>query len=365
MLNNKIVKSLELCLLCLLICNVSYGRSKIIKNYNMAVRWSEVKAQQWYEKQPWLVGCDYIPATAINQIEMWSKDTFDVMQIEKELTWAEDIGFNTLRVFLSSVVWQNDPQGLKERMNNFLSICNRHNIRPMFVLFDDCHQCESYYGKQPVPKPGVHNSGWVQDPSCSLRKDTLRLYPVLCKYVKDVITTFGNDNRVLMWDLYNEPGNGSHNELSLPLLKNVFCWARECRPSQPLTSGAWYFNRPELNAFQLNNSDVISYHCYDPEGEHAERIKYLSMLNRPLICTEYMARTKNSRFQTILPLLKKKKVGAINWGFVSGKTNTIFAWNTPLPDVKEPKVWFHDIFRQDGTPFDPKEIECIKSLTRE
>ncbi|MDY3141425.1 MAG: 1,4-beta-xylanase, partial [Parabacteroides sp.] len=62
-------------------------------------------------------------------------------------------------------------------------------------------------------------------------------------------------------------------------------------------------------------------------------------------------------------LLKENKVVAINWGFVAGKTNTIFAWDEPLPDVAEPKLWFHDIFRQDGTPFSQEEVDCIRSLT--
>ena len=330
-----------------------------------ATQWSEERAQQWYALQPWLVGCDYIPATAINQIEMWHKDTFDAKQIDKELGWAENLGFNTLRVFLSSVVWEHDASGMKTRMNDFLTICKNHGIKPMFVFFDDCWNKESQYGKQPLPKPGVHNSGWVQDPSVSLRSDTLTLYSHLSKYVKDILTTFGNDKRVLLWDLYNEPGNGSHGINSLPLLKKVFSWARECNPSQPVTSGIWYFDCPALNAFQLTHSDVISYHCYDAEPVHAEEIKYLKMLDRPLVCTEYMARRNNSRFQTILPLLMREKVVAINWGFVSGKTNTIFAWDTPLPNVKEPELWFHDILRQDGTPFDQKEVDCIRSLVKQ
>jgi hypothetical protein len=329
-----------------------------------ADRWSEKKANAWYAQQPWMAGCDYIPATAVNQIEMWQAATFDAPQIDKELTWAQDLGFKTLRVFLSSVVWQNDAAGLKQRIDTFLKLCDKHGIRPMFVFFDDCWAPESHYGQQPAPRPGVHNSGWVQDPSVSLRADTARLFPMLHKYVKDIISTFGKDKRVLLWDLYNEPGNSGHNLETLPLLKHVFKWARQCNPTQPLTAGIWYMDCPALNAYQLNHSDVISYHNYSDEANHATEISYLKMLNRPLVCTEYMARRQNSLFQNIMPMLKKEKVVAINWGFVAGKTNTIFAWGTPLPDVKEPPIWFHDIYRQDGTPFDPKEVELIKSLTK-
>ncbi len=331
-----------------------------------AGRWSEQKAKEWYDAQEWPVGCNYIPATAINQIEMWGADSYDPETIEKELGWAEGLGFNTLRVYLSSVVWQNDPEGMKERMTDFLDICGKHSMKALFVFFDDCWNAESAYGKQPEPKPGVHNSGWVQDPSVSLRADTLSLYPALKSYVQDVLETFADDERILMWDLYNEPGNSGHEESSAPLLKNVFAWAREVNPSQPLTVCVWDYYSPrksELCAIALNNSDIISYHNYSPEDNHRTNIAYLKMLNRPLVCTEYMARRNGSFFMNILPLLKNEKVGAINWGFVAGKSNTIYAWDEPIPDGSEPALWFHDIFRPDGEPYRVEEVECIKSLT--
>lgn len=335
------------------------------KQAQTAERWSEEKANAWYAELPWLRGCDYIPASAINQIEMWSADTYDEAQIEKEMGWAEDLGFNTMRVYLSSVVWQNDAEGLKARMDNFLTKASAHGIRPLFVFLDDCWNAESHYGKQPEPKPGVHNSGWVRDPSDSLRADTTALYALLGAYIKDVLTYFAQDERILLWDMYNEPGNSDYLGKSLPLLKKTFEWAREVNPSQPITAGIWNTGRnfDALNAFQLQNSDVISYHNYSTRQNHETEIKYLRMFNRPLVCTEYMNRRDSSFFQTVMPMLKAEKVVAINWGFVSGKTNTIFAWDQPIPDGKEPKVWFHDIFRQDGTPFSQEEIDTIKSLT--
>ena len=345
------------------LCVMPASAKKRVKT-TVGTRWTEAKANAWYAQLPWLSGCDYIPATAINQIEMWSKDTYDHPQIDKELGWAEELGFKTMRVFLSSVVYEHDPQGLKERMNDFLTICDRHGIRPLFVFFDDCWNAESSYGKQPEPKVGIHNSGWLRDPSMSLRKDTVTLYKNLSIYVKDILTTFGEDKRILLWDLYNEPGNSDQKTASLPLLRKVFEWARQVNPSQPLTAGIWNLGKDfaPLNAFQLENSDVISYHNYDPAYKHSEEIKYLQALNRPLVCTEYMARRGGSLFSSVMPLLKANKVVAINWGFVSGKTNTIYAWGTPVPDGHEPELWFHDIYRQNKTPFDPEEIKIIKKL---
>jgi len=329
---------------------------------NKNTPWTKQKAKAWYAEQPWLSGCNFQPSSAINQIEMWQSESFDPTTIDKELGWAEELGFTTMRVFLSSVVWENDKAGFKKNINQFLTISSKHKIKPMFVFFDDCWKPESFSGKQPAPRPGVHNSGWVQDPSVSLRKDTLTSFPALEKYVKDIMTTFKNDNRILLWDLYNEPGNSGHGISSLPLLKNVFKWAREVNPIQPLTAGIWTFGCLELNVFQIENSDVVTYHNYGKVNEHETWINLLKIQDRPMICTEYMARRNDSKFQNIMPLLKKNNVGAINWGFVSGKTNTIFAWDEPKPNEKEPVLWFHDIYRQDKTPFDQQEVDIIKKM---
>jgi hypothetical protein len=234
----------------------------------------------------------------------------------------------------------------------------------MFVFFDDCWNKVPKAGKQPEPKLGIHNSGWVQDPGQPASNDST-IYPELKKYVTDVLTRFAKDKRILLWDLYNEPGNNNKRDSSLPLVKNVFAWARAVNPDQPLSIGLWAWDLEKLNAYQLQNSDVITYHNYEEPQWHQRVIQVLKASGRPLICTEYMARTRNSQFANILPLLKKENVGGINWGFVSGKTNTIYAWDAPMPDGGEPNEWFHDIFRKDGTPYKTEEVELIRNLNRE
>lgn len=324
--------------------------------------WSKQKANEWYAKEGWLAGSNFIPSSAINQLEMWQASTFDTSTIDRELGFAESIGFNAMRVFLHHVAWQEDPEGFKNRINEYLSIADKHHIGTIFVIFDDCWNDNYYAGKQPAPKTGIHNSGWLRDPGTRYHTEPL-LKDTLEKYVKDILTTFGHDKRILLWDLYNEPGNSNYGDQSMDLLKNVFTWGREVNPDQPLSAGLWKPELSDLNTYQLNNSDVITYHNYEKEPEHAKVIDSLKPYGRPLICTEYMARTRGSLFATIMPLLKKNNVGAINWGLVSGKTNTIFAWDTPMPNGAQPKVWFHDIFRKDGTPYSQQEIELIKSMT--
>ncbi len=323
--------------------------------------WPAEKAQEWYSKQGWLTGCNYIPSTAINQLEMWQKNTFDTATIDRELGWAQELGFNTMRVFLHDIVWQEDQEGFKERIRTFLTIAASHNIRPFFVFFDDCWNPDPKPGKQPAPKPGIHNSGWMRSPSATVHNDSTQ-WDYLSYYVHDILASFKHDKRILMWDLYNEPGNSGYTRQSLPLLKAIFRWARKVNPDQPLTAGWWTDNEnfKELNAFTLANSDVITYHCYEPEPQHAKKIAELKTLNRPLICTEYMARPRGSTFFTIMPLLKKENVGAVNWGFVDGKTQTKYAWDTPIANGAEPGLWFHEILHRDGTPYDEKETAFIK-----
>ncbi len=324
--------------------------------------WSKEKANEWYKHYGWLRGGNFIPHTAINQLEMWQAETFDTAAINLDLGYAQSVGLNCMRVFLHHAAWEEDKDGFKQRVDTYLKIAQKHGIITIFVFFDDCWNDTYHGGLQPAPKTGIHNSGWLQDPGKLIYNDAA-IVTTLEAYVKDVLTTFKNDNRILLWDLYNEPGNSSYGNKSLPLLNKIFQWGRQVNPSQPLSAGVWSTNLPDLNAYQLSNSDVITYHDYNNALVHTKTIDSLQQYGRPLVCTEYMARTRDSRFDNIMPLLKENKIVAINWGLVAGKTNTIYAWDAPMPGGEEPKVWFHDIFRPDGTPFSEKEIALIKSLT--
>lgn len=326
-------------------------------------RWSLEKAQKWQEDNNWISGANFNPSTAINQLEMWQEDSFDPKTIDRELGYAEGIGFNAMRVYLHSLAYKADPKGFLKRVDTYLSIAEKHRIKTIFVIFDDVWNPTPKIGKQPEPRPGIHNSGWVQDPGDPASKDESN-FPELEIYVKDLIRTFAKDDRIIMWDLYNEPGNSGKFSASVPLLSKVFQWAREVNPSQPLTVGIWQWskNYQEVNEIQALNSDIISYHHYGGPEDHLKIINLLKTHGRPLVCTEYMARTRNSRFSNIMPMLKAEGVGAINWGLVSGKSNTIYQWDTPIPSGAEPDEWFHDVFRKDGTPYREDEVKLIKKL---
>jgi hypothetical protein len=367
--NSKVFLLHALCLL-LAACNVANAQ-----------RWSESKANSWYAQQPWYVGSNFIPADAINQLEMWQADTFDPKEIDKELSWGEAIGMNTMRVFLHDLLWQQDAEGFQKRIDIFLTIASKHHIKPVFVLFDSCWDPYPKLGMQRPPIPGVHNSGWVQSPGRKALEDQSQ-YPRLKAYVQGVIGAFAKDDRILAWDVWNEPSNGNDSsygkeepankvDLIRVLLPQVFVWARNAHPEQPLTSGVWAGDWSSLDTMdaisriQIEDSDVISFHNYGWPEDFEQRIQRLRQFHRPIICTEYMARGVGSTFDTILPIAKKYRVAAMNWGFVAGKTQTYLPWDSwQRPYVLlRPTVWFHDIYHPDGTPYRAREVELIHELT--
>lgn len=340
-------------------------------------RWSADQAQRWYAQQGWLVGANYITSSAVNQLEMFQPATYDPRRIDGELRAARVMGFNTVRVFLHDQLWAQDRAGFQRRLAQFVTIAASRGIRPMFVFFDSCWDPFPKLGQQRPPWPGIHNSGWVQSPGAE-RLDDPAYLGVLRDYVVGVMTQFRNDNRVVAWDLWNEPDNPAKQyvherkdkqDAVAALLPQVFAWARSAGASQPLTSGVWQGSwgagqRSAIAATQLDNSDVITFHSYGTPSEFEARIEELEPLGRPILCTEYLARTEGNTIEDILPIAKRHNVGAYNWGLVAGKTQTYLPWDSwDKPYTAPPKTWFHDLLQPDGRPYRPTEVKTIQTLT--
>ena len=342
-------------------------------------RWPVERANAWYEAQGWLLGANFITSSAINQLEMFQAGTYDPRRIDSELGAARLLGFNTVRVFLHDLLWASDRGGFQRRLAQFVTIAASHRLKPLFVLFDSCWDPFPRPGRQRAPRPGIHNSGWVQSPGAR-HLDDPRYAPVLRDYTVGVISQFRNDDRVLGWDLWNEPDNPAPQyrkverkdkvKLVGALLPQVFGWARSVNPAQPLTSGVWQGDwgdpgrRSAMTGFQLDNSDVITFHSYAPPDEFEERISELSALNRPILCTEYLARSQGSTIEGVLPVAKRHNVGAYNWGLVAGKTQTYLPWDSwEHPYTKPPSVWFHDLLQPDGRPYRRAEYQSLRDLS--
>ena len=332
-------------------------------------RWSIKRANKWYSEQKWLVGCNFVPSYAGNQLEMWQVDTFNPEVLNNELQFAENIGFNIVRVFLHYLLWLEDAISFKQRIDTFLDIADSHKIKTMIVFFDDCWNGFPKLGNQGEPKPGIHNSMWLQCPGQNEVSNT-SLYPIFKDYVQDIMTTYQDDARINVWDLYNEPGQVANNHTydTLPLLKEVYKWSREINCIQPITIGAYGWGRKEIqdsyDRFGFENSDIISFHNYHSLNSFINITTLIESIanKRPIICTEYGARTKNNTIKTHLPFMKSKNIGAINWGLVNGRSQTIYPWRSKEFSPR-PSVWFHDILEADGKPFDKEETDLIKKLS--
>ena len=331
-------------------------------------RWSEQKANEWYYSQEWAVGCDYIVSDAINQIEMWQESTFNPQLIEKELAVAEELGFNTVRLFLHDLVYESDPKGFKERVAQVLDICESHGIKVVMTFFTNGGKFDDVtLGQQPDPTPGIHNPEWRQTPGAKAVNDPAQ-WPRLEKYVKDILKTFKHDNRIYCWCLYNEPENDNRGANSLPLMRETFKWAWEVNPDQPLTApyASLMANDDRSNlavwGFLAENCDIMSFHCYNPVATLMDKyINPLKKMNRPVICTECVGRPANTLFD-MYAICRKENIGVLSFGLFDSKMQCKFHWDSKK-DAKEPKVWFHDIFHADGTPYDQKEIDFIKEIT--
>ena len=342
-------------------------------------RWSPEHAHRWYRAQGWLVGANYITSTAINQFEMFQPGMFDARRIDLELRVARLIGLNTVRVFLHDQLWTQDQRGFQRRLAQFVGLAARNGIKPLFVFFDSCWDPMPRLGPQRAPRPGVHNSGWVQSPGAERLGDR-RYHEVLREYVVGVMTQFRHDDRILAWDLWNEPDNladvyrnverRDKVELVTTLLPQVFQWARSVNAVHPLTSGVWQGEwgnarrRSEIASIQLDSSDVTTFHSYGNPAEFENRIDELEPWGRPILCTEYMARTLDSTVEGILPIAQRRNVGAYTWGLIAGKTQTYLPWDSwERPYLTPPKEWFHDLVHPGGRPYRSDEIHTIRKLT--
>ena len=356
------------------------GGNGIGKTARAPRRWSTGRIARWYARQPWLIGANYVPASASNQLDMWQAETFDPEAIDRELGWAAALGMNTMRVFLIDVLWSADAEGFADRIDRFLAIAARHGIRPMFVLFDSCWGPEPVVGAQPSPEPGVHNAGWLQSPGQRALLDP-GCHPRLQSYVEGVVGRFARDERILAWDIWNEPCNPGNPHRTnaeaeakyagvATLLPLAFGWARSQDPVQPLTCGLWQHDDwsptaslTGVETTQLALSDFVSFHDYGGTEQFSRRVAQLAAWGRPVVCTEWLARTAGSTIDAILPTAHRLHVGMMNWGLVAGRTQTTLPWDSWVnPYPATPEHWFHDLLKDDGTPYCAVEAATIRSL---
>ena len=327
--------------------------------------WPREKAHAWYSRQPWMLGFNYVPSTAGNTTELWQADTFDLPTIQREVGWAQSIGYNAMRLFVQYLVWKADPIGLSERFDQVLAIAAAKGISVVPVLFDDCAfgdppLPDPYLGKQKEPTPGMILPSWTPSPGRKLGLDPAER-PMLARYVQEFIGTCRTDPRILFWDLFNEPmnhakvGDGS-------FITDAFGWARAAEPTQPITVGTFNNENPQFNDLLYSQSDLLTFHAYTDAAGLRAAIEALKPRGYPIICTEWMARFYKSSFETDLPVFRDAGVGCFQWGLVNGRTQCQFPWHNKPGDSVHELGWFHDILHPDGSPYRPAEIGVISTM---
>lgn len=343
-------------------------------------RWSAERASEWAAARSWRVGCNFTPSVASNQLEMWQAETFDSQAIARDLDLAAGLGFTSVRVFLHDLLFLHDRDPFLRRIDTFLALADARGIGSLIVLFDGVWDPHPVMGPQQPPRSGVHNSRWLQSPGAEILADPAR-HDELKTYVQGTLEHFRDDSRIDGWDLFNEPDNpnlGYRNveiadkgDRALTLLTKAFTWAREVNPSQPLTTGLWLgdWSSPEklrdMDRFCVEHSDIISFHHYGELPDLRARVDALRHYERPLWCTEWLARGMGSSFETHFEWMRDAKVGAYCWGLVQGRTQTHLPWDSwAKPYESEPDPWHHEILRNDGSAYSEDEVRLIRSVTR-
>ena len=350
----------------------------------MMNRWSKERAWEWYNARPWLRGCNFMSSDCANRIDQWQEYGFEerLETTDKELKLLAETGFNSIRIIPEFIVWKKEHDGFMERFEKYLETADQYGITCMVVFGNDCmppkeelmnrmqlgeqHVDWGYHGGRKVSQHGRfegHGYSLLDEPELAQEH---------YEWVREIVSKYKNDERIVMWDVFNEPGNTKRGNLSLPHMEKFFEIIREIDPIQPLTAAIWSGGKnieelPEIEKWALENSDIVSYHNYCPYADNIEVIAELKKLGRPIINTEWLNRSNHNTVEDMFPLFFLEKIGCYNWGFVAGKYQTYEPYNGIWDDYeKNPSMdfdftkWFHDLYRPSLHPYNPKEIELIK-----
>ncbi len=354
------------------------------------MKWSKEKAWEWYSKLPWLRGCNFIGSDCANRRDMWQSYQSEehLATADWELALAKETGFNTVRVIVDFDVWYQEPDSFMEIFERYMQLFHKHGQYVMVCLTAEAEMPNGEY-EDFQPKPlgeQEYALGYHQGRSPEVLERNLhhpkRYHPLespvlrdkFLQMVRSIVGKYREDERIVCWNLYNEPGI-TLGDRAMPLLKTMFEEARALGPVQPLTVELWTgYNKKgeigtEVQKYALEQSDVISFHCYLPLPEMCRQIAYLKRYERPILCTEWLNRIQNSPVEDIFPLFQLERIGCWCWGFVVGKTQTNEPWYgmfAPYLRGEDSDIdltrWMHDLYCPSLLPYDPREIKLIKEV---
>ena len=216
------------------------------------MRWSKEKAWEWYNSRPWFRGCNYMSADCANRVDQWQELGFEerFQTTERELKLMQETGFNTVRLIPEFVVWKEEHDGFMERFERYIALCHKYGMSCMIVLANDCMPPKTerwkmpyigqqqfdwgYHGGKMHSQHGVHT-----DPAPHFYLDDPVTREEYFAFVRELVSVYRSDERICIWDVYNEPGNSRRQALTVPNIKRIFEIVRGIDPIQPLTAGVF------------------------------------------------------------------------------------------------------------------------------
>ncbi|MEI7900372.1 MAG: cellulase family glycosylhydrolase [bacterium] len=294
----------------------------------------------------WMRGANYVPSYAKNDVALWLD--FDSEVIGRELGYAERLKLNTVRVFLSVQAYERNPPLFLERFEQFLTLCAKHKIQMMPVLFDSC------FDPQEVDLAEYRDKNWIPSPGCQRlgEKD----WPAMETYTAAIVGKHKQDPRIVLWDVMNEPestgefGKPEGKARIVGFVRRAIARVRQEGPVQPLGVG-WAFSRNI--SLSADITDVLILHNYaNPQGlgEDIRRIRELGKsLNKPAIINEWVGRPQQ-RIEEAMPVVAKEKIGWVFWELMLGKTQ--------FTQGRRP---YQGHIYPDGTCYSAKEVAAILS----
>ena len=349
----------------------------------MGEKWSKERIWAWYNSRPWIRGCNYMSADCANRVDQWQELGFEerLATTEQELALMAQTGYNSIRIILEFIVWKEQHDGFMARFERYLQVCAKYGISCMVVFGNDCMRPKGlevnrigeqsvdwgYHGGRKLSQHGSLGVGYslLDEPELALEHYEM---------VREIVTKYKDDERILIWDVFNEPGNTGRGNMSLPHMLKYVEIIREIDPIQPITAAVYTMaskkvvdNLNEIEKAALDCSDIVSYHDYSPYENNIEILYELKKLGRPILNTEWLARCLGNNVEEMFPLFFLEKIGCYNWGFVAGKYQTYEPWNTVWERYeKDPNLkwdftkWFHDLYRPNHRPYNPAEIKLIR-----
>ena len=357
----------------------------------MKTQWSAEKANRWYGKLPWLRGCNFIGSDCANRFDMWQsyRAREKLRTAERELALCRELGFNTVRLWIIFEAWLNEPEFFMEMLERYLTICAENGLSVMLCLANEEDLPQGEFGEFECRRVGeqdyalgYHQGRFPEPPETAARlkwhyAQSPELAPAFWQMIREIVTRYAEDERILCWNVYNEPGNAL-GEACVPILERMFQEVRSCDPIQPLTADVWRgmgdddWPEHREEAVALQNSDIISFHNYEPFPAFCRAVDRFRTLGRPLFCTEWLHRICRNEVRDTYPLMYLANIANYCWGFVVGKTQTNEPWEMIWEQYEDPHIhtdydftkWQHDLFRPNLRPYDPRETELIRSYNR-